>query len=393
MDPETAELFVSVGNPGADFDATPRGGTNLFTNSLVVLDANTGRLKWWYQLRARDDKDYDLGAAPMLFTLADGTPAIALGSKDGYVYVVNRRSHKLLFKTAVTTVLNQDRPVTTAPLRTCPSVLGGVEWNGPAYDAVHRAIVVGAVDWCADIKKLDKPQYKPGEMFMGGTFTLVGDPPASGWITSIDPQSGKIRWQFHASAPVVSGITPTAGGLVFAGDMAGNLYALDSNDGTVLFKHDTGGAIAGGVITYRMGETQYIAVTSGNVSRFLWGETGLPSVAIFRVGGAASVVATKTVTAQSTAGGGARVGDTDLARGALVFSGNCSSCHGAAGEGMTGPSLKAIGQRLSLTELAAWIMNPVAMRNASNAITMPRLYPSPLTEQDVFDVAAFVGTL
>jgi PQQ-dependent dehydrogenase (methanol/ethanol family) len=393
LDPDAGELFVPVGNPGADFDAGPRAGSNLFTNSLVVLDANTGVLKWWYQLRARDDKDYDLGAAPVLFTLVDGTPAIGLGSKDGHLYVVNRRSHKLLFKTPVTTVLNQDRPVTTESVRTCPSVLGGVEWNGPAYDALHKAIVVGAVDWCADIKKLDKPEYKPGEMFMGGTFTLVNDPPASGWITSVDPQTGKVRWRFHAGAPVVSGITPTAGGLVFAGDMAGNLYALNSNDGTVLFKHDTGGAIAGGVITYRAGDVQYVAATSGNVSRFLWGETGLPSVVIFREGGAAAATASKTVPAQTAAKGGPRVGDTDLARGALVFSGNCSTCHGAAGEGMTGPSLKAIGKRLSLTELSAWIMNPVAARNASNAITMPRLYPSPLTEQDVFDVAAFVGTL
>jgi alcohol dehydrogenase (cytochrome c) len=394
IDPAAAELFVPVGNPGADFDAGPRAGTNLFTNSLVVLDANTGRLKWWYQLRARDDKDYDLGAAPMLFTLADGTPAIALGSKDGYLYVVNRRSHKLLFKTAVTTVLNQDRPVTTEPLRTCPSVLGGVEWNGPAYDALHKAIVVGAVDWCADIKKIDKPEYKPGELFMGGTFTLATDPPASGWITSVDPQTGKVKWRFHTAAPVVSGITPTAGGVVFAGDMAGNLYALNSADGTVLFKHPTGGAIAGGVITYQVGGAQYVAATSGNVSRLLWGETGLPSVVVYREGGTAAGTASEATAGQAAAAlRGARMGDTDLGRGGKIFSSNCSACHGGAGEGMTGPSLKAIGRRLSQQELSAWIMNPVAARDAANGLVMPRLYPSALTEQDVFDVAAFVGTL
>src|SRR3984957_9160742 len=288
LDPESGELFVPVGNPGADFDANPRAGRNLFTNSLVVLDARTGHLKWWYQLASGDDKDYDLGAAPMLFKLSDGTPAVALGSKDGYLSVLDRRTHKLKFKVAVTTVLNQNRPVTTQVLRTCPSVVGGVEWNGPAFDALHRAIVVGAVDWCADIKKSEKSEFKPGEMFMGGTFKLVADPPPSGWITSVDAASGRVRWRFHAEAPVVSGITPTAGGVVFAGDMSGNVYALDSDDGKVVFKYATGGAVAGGVITYRIGETQYLAATSGNVSRLVWGETGLPSIVIFRLGGAAN---------------------------------------------------------------------------------------------------------
>lgn len=385
LDPDSGELFVPVGNPGADFDAKPRGGTNLFTNSMLVLDARTGSLKWWYQLAAHDDKDYDLGAAPMLFNISDGTPAVALGSKDGYLYVLDRATHKLKFRLPVTTILNQKRPVTTEVLRTCPSVVGGVEWNGPAYDALHRAIVVGAVDWCADVRKSATSQYKPGEMFMGGTFRLVSNPPPSGWITSVDAASGKIRWRFHAAAPVVSGITPTAGGVVFAGDMSGRLYALDSNDGRVVFQYDTGGAIAGGVITYRVGDSQYLAATSGNVSRLVWGETGLPSIILFRLGGAANTAIGSVTPA------GLRIAASDAARGAQIFAQNCSACHGARGEGLTGPSLKSIGRRLSSPELSAWIMNPVA--RSDSALVMPKLYPSALTAQDVFDVAAFVSAL
>ncbi len=385
LDPDSGELFVPVGNPGADFDAEPRGGSNLFTNSLLVLDARTGGLKWWYQLSSHDDKDYDLGAAPMLFTASDGAPAIALGSKDGYLTVLDRATHKLEFKLPITTVLNQKRPVSTQVLRTCPSVVGGVEWNGPAYDALHHAIVVGAVDWCADVKKNETSQYKPGEMFMGGTFKLVSDPPPSGWITSVDAASGKVRWRFHAAAPVVSGITPTAGGVVFAGDMSGRLYALDSDDGRVVFQYDTGGAIAGGVITYRIGDSQYVAATSGNVSRLVWGETGLPSIIIFRLGGTAKAAVGSGKPA------GLRIGASDAARGAQLFAQNCSACHGGRGEGLTGPSLRSIGRRLSLPELSAWIMNPVAQ--ADSALVMPKLYPAALTEQDVFDVAAFVGAL
>ncbi len=87
------------------------------------------------------------------------------------------------------------------------------------------------------------------------------------------------------------------------------------------------------------------------------------------------------------------MGDTDAARGGQIFAHTCAACHGGAGEGLTGPSVKSIGKRLSLEELAAWIMNPIARGDAANGLTMPRLYPSALAEQDVFDVAAFVGTL
>jgi PQQ-dependent dehydrogenase (methanol/ethanol family) len=388
LDADAGELFVPVGNPGADFDRGPRPGKDLFTNSMVVLDARSGRLKWWYQLNDRDDKDLDLGAAPVLLTLNDGRLAVALGSKDGYLYLIDRQSHRLLFKTAVTTILNQDRPVTLEPMRTCPSVVGGVEWNGPALDKLHRAIVVGAVDWCADVRKSPLPEYKRGEMFMGGTFTFVTDPPASGWVTSVDESSGKVRWRFHAEAPVVSGVTPTAGGLVFFGDMNGNLYALSSADGTVLFKRDTGGAIAGGVITYMVADQQYVAVTSGNVSRLVWGETGLPSVVIFRQ----STPETGT-RASTPAEAPAAVGVTDVAHGGQLYAKTCGACHGSAGEGLTGPSIKGLGGRLSVEEIAAWIMNPVAKKNSTNGAVMPKLFPSALTQQDVFDTAAYVGTL
>lgn len=375
VDPATGELFVPVGNAGADFDAESRSGANLFTNSLVVLDARSGALKWWYQLSNHDDKDFDLGAAPMLYTLRDGRQAVALGSKDGHLYLLDRRSHKLLSRTPVTTVLNQDKPVTVQGIESCPSVVGGVEWNGPAYDALHRAIVVGAVDWCAFVRKSEKLEYKRGELFLGGTFELVKDPPPSGWITSVDQETGRVRWKFHADAPVVSGITPTAGGLVFAGDMSGNLYALDSDDGTVRFKQNTGGAVAGGVITYAIAGRQYLAVTSGNISRFIWGETGLPHVVVYRLDGeGAGGVAPVNISAHGTA--------PDSARGAGVFARVCSGCHGAKGEGLSGPTLAGIGSRRSRDEIGARIRNPVA--------PMPKLYPSLLTDGDVRDVVEFV---
>jgi mono/diheme cytochrome c family protein len=307
---------------------------------------------------------------------------VALGSKDGHLYTVDRRSHRLLAKTPVTTVLNQDVPVTEQGVKSCPSVAGGVEWNGPAYDLQHGAIVVGAVDWCAFVKKDPQPEYKRGQFFMGGTFQFIYDPPPSGWITSVDRNNGRVRWRFHAEAPVVSGVTATAGGLIFAGDMIGNLYALDSDDGTVRFKNNLGGAIAGGVITYQVGERQYVAATSGNVSRFIWGETGLPYVVIFRLSSDIPSGPRPLSSADAAA---------DPVRGAAVYSKVCAACHGPAGEGLSGPALAGIGERKSVDEIGAWVMNPVSAGKPPGASAMPRLYPSVLTERDVRDVASFVS--
>jgi cytochrome c553 len=138
----------------------------------------------------------------------------------------------------------------------------------------------------------------------------------------------------------------------------------------------------------RLAQQLYVAVTSGNISRAIWGETGLPSVVIYRLdsGHAAPV--------PGDAVAGNLVAAPDATHGRVVYAKICSTCHGAAGEGLTGPALKGVGQRMSVGEIAAWIMNPVVPATpAQTAAIMPRLYPSVLTEQDVLDAAAFSGKL
>jgi alcohol dehydrogenase (cytochrome c) len=249
------------------------------------------------------------------------------------------------------------------------------------------------------VKRDPKAEYNRGQFFLGGTFQFIFDPPPTGWITSVDRNTGRVRWRFHAEAPVVSGITASAGGLIFAGDMIGNLYALDSDAGTVRFKNNLGGAIAGGVITYRVGGQQYVAATSGNVSRFIWGETGLPNVVIFRLNSAIPSgprpLTSATAPATHTEGSAAAGGGGDYSRGAAVFARLCSVCHGSAGEGMSGPALKQMGQRMSVEQIAAWIKDPTFEDPArvGKPVAMPRLFPSALTEQDVSDVAEFVAHL
>lgn len=280
LDMSSGELFVPVGNPAPDYDPKYRPGRNLYTDSVVVLDARTGALKWYYQLIEGDEVDLDLGAAPLLLRTPDVQDIMVIGGKDGYVRGVDRMTKKEIYKTAVTTVDKVHATPTKEGVKVCPGSLGGVEWNGPAYDPKRQALFVGAVDWCSTVTL--KPQkFIGGETFFGGAFKQPPIEEARGWITSLDSITGKIRWQYGAIRPVVSGVTPTAGGLVFAGDTAGNFLALDSDFGTELLKIPTGGMIAGGVITYTVAGKQYVAATSGNVSRFTFGELGDPTLIVF----------------------------------------------------------------------------------------------------------------
>ncbi len=177
LDPTTGEVFVPVGNPSPDFFLPHRSkrsklGDNLFTNSVVAVNARSGALSWYFQATPTDDRDLDQAAAPMLFTLANGRAAMAAASKDGYLRVIDRATHQLVYKAQVTTIRNEGKPVTSKGIESCPGTLGGTQWNGPALDVSQRAIVVGAVDWCSLLQRDDSVTYKKGQ-----AFTAAGSRP------------------------------------------------------------------------------------------------------------------------------------------------------------------------------------------------------------------------
>ena len=183
---------------------------------------------------------------------------------------------------------------------------------------------------------------------------------------------------------MVGAITPTAGGVTFAGDLGGARYAFRSSNGEVLSRINTGGAIAGGIITYQADGQQYLAVTSGNVSRTTWPTaSGIPTVILYRLGNGqsrASDVAASTPVETSSA---TRTGDA--ASGRRVFGTICAACHGGNGEGGAGPTLRGIAARYNQEQAVAFIMHPSG--------AMPALYPSIVNEQQVADVAAFILSL
>jgi alcohol dehydrogenase (cytochrome c) len=281
LDVERRELYVPVTNPAPDFPAHLRPGKNLYTNSLVALDVRTGRLNWYVQLVANDDKDWDLDqVSPIIDGIVKGKSRklIVAAGKDGIVRVLDRDTHEVLHQTVIGTRLNEDKPITAEGTRYCPGVTGGVQWNGPAWSPGENALYVPTVDWCWTARLDPKPRPIPGELYMGGT--LEPDENSQGFLTAIDAATGKIRWQYRSPEPMVGAVTTTAGGLLLVAETVGNLLAFDAGSGKELYRFNTGGAMAGGVVTYAVKGRQFIAAASGKGS-FFFGGKGAPTVVVF----------------------------------------------------------------------------------------------------------------
>ena len=270
LDPERGLLYVPVGNPGPDFATAVRPGTNLYTNSILVLDARTGGYRNHYSLVPADFHDWDLGAAPVLATTRSGRRVVAGAPKDGLLHVYDVTTNTKLFATPITTRQNDTVPLSTTPLHFCPGSSGGTEWNGPAFSPDTNLFYDGTADWCTTLAiDLGQLARKPGQTWTGTDLAAQfgkHDPNWAGWVTATDAESGQVKWRFHAPAPVLSGITPTRGGVVFAGDMDEHAYAFDAGNGNVLWRADLPGAPGGGVITYAIDGRQYVAFAAGTRS-------------------------------------------------------------------------------------------------------------------------------
>jgi alcohol dehydrogenase (cytochrome c) len=282
LDVERREVYVPVTNPAPDFPAHLRPGKNLYTNSLLALDLRTGRLNWHAQLVPNDDKDWDLTqVSPIIEGRVRGKQRklIVAAGKDGVVRVLDRDTHEVLHETAIGTRLNVDTPITPEGTRYCPGVLGGIQWNGPAWDPASNALIVPSVDWCWTARLEKELRFIPGEMYMGAT--LEPDEDSQGFLTAIDASTGEVRWQYRSEEPMVAAVTTTAGGVLFAGENTGDLLAMDTATGQVLYRFNTGGAMTAGIVTYSVGGKQYVAAASGRGSFWLGGGKGSPTIVVF----------------------------------------------------------------------------------------------------------------
>ncbi len=276
-------LFVGATNPAPDFPADVRGGDNLYTNALIVIDVRTGELVWYDQMVPADAHDWDLTQVSPLFTSSvDGTERrlIATAGKDGMLRVLDRDTRERLYETPVTTIENEEAPVTSRGTHACPGLLGGVMWNGPAFNPRTNLLYTPAVDWCGTFYVAEELRFVPGAVFLGGTY--MEDQQRQGWITAVDASDGSVRWRYRSPLPMLSAVTTTSGGLVLTGELTGDFLALDAATGEELYRFNTGGPMGGGVVTYALDGRQYIAVMSGRPSGYWIGEhPGAPTILVF----------------------------------------------------------------------------------------------------------------
>jgi len=279
LDPATGLLYVPVGNPAPDYDNSVRQGDNLFTGSVVVLDAKTGAYKQHFQLVPRDWHDWDVSNPPALIKTMGGKRLMAVSPKDGHLYGFDLADNKLLYRTPVTRIENAEEPFAVdKDVHFCPGGGGGEEWNSPAYDPLTNLIFTGDVEWCETVRLQTREEVVAaplGEPWTGekslnpfnefGKFTRA-DGVWAGWLYGTDADTGVWKWRLKSNYPITGGVTPTAGGLVFFGDMGGNFYALDAATGQKLWGQKIGGAIGGGVITYTVNGVQKVAVATAYVS-------------------------------------------------------------------------------------------------------------------------------
>ncbi len=284
LDPQAGLVYIPVANPAPDFLADVRPGANLYTNSLVVLDARTGKLKWHYQATPSDTHDWDLTQVSPLFTTTvrgKSRNLVALAGKDGLLRVLDRETREKLYETPVTTRTNADAPVTAQGTYACPGVLGGVLWNGPAYNPQTNMLYTPAVDWCGRFIKASEDRFIPGQLYMGGSY--IDDPPAKsrGWLTAVDASTGKVTWRYESAKPMLAAVATTSAGLIFTGELTGDFLTLDARTGKSLYRFNTGGPMNAGVVTYAINGKQYVAAASGSATGFWRVPPGSSTIIIF----------------------------------------------------------------------------------------------------------------
>ena len=273
VDLATKRIYFVVGNPSPDLDGAPRPGDNLYTNSLVSVDLDTGKLACYFQYIAHDLWDLDATSPTVLVDVKDKSgktvPGVLHAGKTGYVYVHDRKDCSLI-RFSEPMVSQKDRwtlPTPTKPLdsnsaRMFPGANGGVEWSPIATDpGLGMAYAINLEQEMT--YTVDSTPYPQGKLWLGGAFTNVPGGVQAGNVTAVDYNTGKIKWQVKTPQPMIGGILATAGGVVFAGESNGWFKAYDAKSGKVLWKFQAGAGVNAPPSSYMIGDKQYIAVAAG----------------------------------------------------------------------------------------------------------------------------------
>lgn len=286
-DHETNTLFWGVGNP-SPWLATLRPGDNLYTDSVLALNPNTGKIKWYYQWTPNDSWDYDGANETVMTNLTyqgKAYKALVHADRNGWFYALDRTNGKLIYAepfvhaTAITGMKDgvsqsdpEMRPTIDKQVFACPSFLGGKNWWPMSIDPQTEMAYIPTQHACMDIKGAAPVAYKAGLAFLDETFEVKHDPTTGnnwGSVQAVDLNTGKQVWQHETHMPWSGATLATAGGLMFSGSTDGYFMAFDAKTGKVLW---TSPQLSSGIIgvptTYTVDGKQYVAVWAG------WGGAG-----------------------------------------------------------------------------------------------------------------------
>ena len=279
-DPEQNLVFYGTGNPGPDYHSESREGDNLYSTSLVALDADTGKLRWHYQFTPHDVHDWDSTEVPVLGDITIGgqlRKVVMFANRNGFYYTIDRTNGKVIAAKPFTTTtwakeIGRDgRPIELPGHTpdekgsvTCPDITGGTNFWPPTFDPATGTFFVNAREACMTFYAW-KPDYKAGDRFTGGAGQRgQGSEQPYGALRAIDPATGDRKWEFRYLTPSTAGLLTTASGLIFSGDAEGNLLALDSRNGKLLWRYQMGAPMHGtSPTTYMVDGRQYLLVPAG----------------------------------------------------------------------------------------------------------------------------------
>lgn len=272
-DPDLNLIYWGVGNPNPDYYGDSRPGDNLYSNSIVALDADTGELSWHFQFTPHDVNDWDSNHMPVLVDMeweGEDRRLVMVANRNGFFYVMDRATGELLLGEPFTaTTWARELDVVGRPIvlndgsQGClPDPWGSTNFYPPSFDPNLELFFVTARETCATFVP-QEPEYIPGQQSTGGVIWTDQD---AGWaaLRALDPRTGEMQWEFRYPSPTFAGVMTTATGLVFGGDHQGNFIAFDGATGEDLWHYQTGSRIWGaGAMTFMLDGRQMVLIPSG----------------------------------------------------------------------------------------------------------------------------------
>ena len=279
-DPELNLLYWTTGNPWPDFYGGDRKGDNLYSDSVVALNPDTGQMQWYFQFTPHDTHDWDAQEFPVLVDAPwRGQPRKLLlqANRNGFFYVLDRTNGQFLFGKPFVKKLTwargldaQGRPIeipemdpTATGKTVCPSVRGASNWMSPSYNPATGLFYVSTLEQCDEYRGSARTP-EPMKGFAGGGADPLPQDPGRFYLRALDPQTGDIRWEHPMPGPADSwtGTVSTAGGVVFAGDDDGHLVALDAKTGKDLWHFYLGQLLTASPMTYMVDGKQFVAIAA-----------------------------------------------------------------------------------------------------------------------------------